>query len=332
MQTKMLGRRWKTAASTRQDGGGEDAEKESGDAESSSDATRYSTLIARINSLSMGRANLQFAAKEFCRAMSKPAAADWQKLKKIGRYLKESGRVIQTMEWNDGTNEAKIEQLDETRARIKIKATVDSDWAGCKRTRRSTSGGVLYVGPHVVKATQTVIALSSAEAEYYAAVRGAKELLGLEGLLGDTGFVTENTIETDANGAIGIISRRGLGKTRGIELAYLWIQDAFERQRFALRKIPGHLNPADLMTKPVKRELIDRHMESMHMRFAAGRADEAPNLNWLAKFEKIVCADDNHAIPPIYRQIPLTDPLAVNPRTVPLSPRGARVGSARLVA
>ena len=63
-----------------------------------------------------------------------------------------------------------------------------------------------------------------------------------ESLLADIDFATDNTIETDANGAIGIISRRGLGKTRGIELAYLWLQDAFERQRIVLRKIPGHLN------------------------------------------------------------------------------------------
>eukprot|EP00812_Abedinium_dasypus_P010647 NODE_4255_length_693_cov_0.927900.p6 GENE.NODE_4255_length_693_cov_0.927900~~NODE_4255_length_693_cov_0.927900.p6 ORF type:complete len:58 (+),score=12.21 NODE_4255_length_693_cov_0.927900:367-540(+) len=57
----------------------------------------------------MDRADLQFAAKEVCRAMANPTAVDWQRLKKIGRYLKESGRVIQTMGWNGSSNEVSIE-------------------------------------------------------------------------------------------------------------------------------------------------------------------------------------------------------------------------------
>ena len=50
----------------------------------------------------------------------------------------------------------------------------DSDWAGCLRTRRSTSGGVMMLGNGVVKTwsnTQTTIAQSSGEAEYYAILR-----------------------------------------------------------------------------------------------------------------------------------------------------------------
>eukprot|EP00974_Lingulodinium_polyedra_P082078 7946493-Lingulodinium_polyedra.AAC.1 len=44
----------------------------------------------------------------------------------------------------------------------------DSDWAGCARTRKSTSGGVVMRGRHLIKhwsGTQSTAALSSAEAE-----------------------------------------------------------------------------------------------------------------------------------------------------------------------
>ena len=44
----------------------------------------------------------------------------------------------------------------------------DSDWAGCKETRKSSSAGVLMLGRHTLKAytrKQKVIAKSSAEAE-----------------------------------------------------------------------------------------------------------------------------------------------------------------------
>ncbi len=54
----------------------------------------------------------------------------------------------------------------------------DSDWAGDKRSRTSTSGGVIKLGCHVLKSwssTLHCIALSSGEAELYALVKGATQ-------------------------------------------------------------------------------------------------------------------------------------------------------------
>ncbi len=54
---------------------------------------------------------------------------------------------------------------------VRITAYSDSDWAGCLRTRRSTSGGVMTLDHSTVghwSRTQAVVALSSGEAEYYA--------------------------------------------------------------------------------------------------------------------------------------------------------------------
>ena len=59
-----------------------------------------------------------------------------------------------------------------------LAAFTDSDWAGCKETRKSSSTGVLMLGGHTLKAhtrRQKVIAKSSAEAELYAAALGASE-------------------------------------------------------------------------------------------------------------------------------------------------------------
>jgi hypothetical protein len=58
---------------------------------------------------------------------------------------------------------------------IDILAYVDSDWAGCHKTRRSTSGGVLQMPGstfHHFSRTQATVALSSAEAELYAITSG----------------------------------------------------------------------------------------------------------------------------------------------------------------
>ena len=56
----------------------------------------------------------------------------------------------------------------------KVVPCTDSGWAGCRRTRRSTSGGCIHSGQHMLKfwsKTQAVVALSSAKAELGAAVK-----------------------------------------------------------------------------------------------------------------------------------------------------------------
>ena len=42
----------------------------------------------------------------------------------------------------------------------------------------------------------------------------------------------------------------GLGRTRHIEVRYLWLQEAVRKRRLEIRKIRGELNPADALTKP----------------------------------------------------------------------------------
>ena len=61
-----------------------------------------------------------------------------------------------------------------------INAYVDTDFAGGKATRRSTSGGVALYGSHTVKhwsTTQTSVCLSSGEAELRALVMDRHKLL-----------------------------------------------------------------------------------------------------------------------------------------------------------
>ena len=71
---------------------------------------------------------------------------------------------------------------------------VDSDWAGCKSSRKSTSGGAVTWGGGLLKSwsrTQGSVALSSGGAEFYAAIKSACEGLGIQSLLKDMGFEVE---------------------------------------------------------------------------------------------------------------------------------------------
>ena len=49
--------------------------------------------------------------------------------------------------------------------------------------------------------------------------------------------------------------------------------------RFVYRKVLGSKNPADILTKHVPGELLDRHLETLGAEVADGRAEAAPELS-----------------------------------------------------
>ena len=61
----------------------------------------------------------------------------------------------------------------------------DSDWAGDRQTGKSTSGGIVMLGSHLIKSwsrTQDSVTLSSAEAELVALGKLAMETLGIRSM------------------------------------------------------------------------------------------------------------------------------------------------------
>ena len=124
--------------------------------------------------------DMQFAAKEISSFKSKPEEQDWRSAKRLARYLKDNKRMV---------IEYKFQKLPE-----KVVVWSDTDFAGCKRTRRSTSGGVVMFGSHCIKTysqTQETIALSSGESEFYGIVKAAAMGLGMRGLMEDLGMTVE---------------------------------------------------------------------------------------------------------------------------------------------
>ena len=129
---------------------------------------------------------------------------------------------------------------------------VDSDWAGCRKTRKSTSGGCMMIGNHLLRSwssTQPIIAMSSAEAEHYALVEGATRSLGLQSMMRELGLKRVIFLQTDSSAAKSFASHRGLGRMRHIEVKDLWLQEAIYRSRLKVIKIRGDENPADIFTK-----------------------------------------------------------------------------------
>ena len=100
----------------------------------------------------------------------------------------------------------------------------DSDWAGDRKTARSTSGGLVMRGCHLIKAwsrTQDSITLSSAEAELVALGKLAMEVIGIRTMCEEWGMSrAEQTSDlfADASTALSIAKRQGAGKMRHLNV------------------------------------------------------------------------------------------------------------------
>ena len=184
---------------------------EEGEELSNAEGTDYRGLAARANYLAADRADIQYAVKEICRDMSKPPLAGKRKIKRLARYLKGAPRVVLRYRYQKREEEAW--------------GYSDSDWAGCKKTAKSTSGGAIVMGSHTLKtwsSTQKNITLSSGEAELVAAVKTCTETIGVTQMAKDWGGVDlEILILVDSNAATGIANIRGNGRMRHVKVGDL---------------------------------------------------------------------------------------------------------------
>ena len=93
-------------------------------------------------------------------------------------------------------------------------------------------------------------------------------------------------IRSDSNAAIGITHRSRLGgRCRHIKVQYLWIQERVKSSDLKLKKVNGLVNSADLMTKAVNGETLERHIERMGFEARGGRAGKASELNRRSRTE-----------------------------------------------
>ena len=238
------------------------------------DATTFRALSARGNFLSMDRTDISYSSKELCRDFSVPNKKSYEKLKRMARYLAGHPRLIHKFPWQN-PEEA-----------LTLNVYVDTDFAGCRESRRSTSGGVALLGSHTIKhwsKTQTTLALSSGEAELHGIAAGMAQAIGIQTILRDLGFNVKIMIHSDATAAIGIARRKGMGKIRHLDVSDLWIQDKIRSGAIGLSKVDGSKNPADALTKYVDAGILQRSMTSLGLEVRQGRPEAAPEAMGIKK-------------------------------------------------
>jgi len=247
------------------------------------EAKEYRAIVARLNYIASDRPDIQFAVKETARHMAAPRREHWPAVKRIGKYLKGRPRLVMRYEWQNplGT----------------VVAYTDSDWAGCGKTGKSTSGGIVAIGGHMIKSysrQQRTVALSSAEAELHAMVAASAETLGVIGLCKDMGLAMEGEVYTDSSAALGITQRLGNGKVRHLRVQALWVQEVRCTRRLGYKKVLGSRNPADILTKHVPKDLLNVHLATLGIEFQDGRAESAPTLDTVEAYTEEWYEEEDH--------------------------------------
>jgi len=231
------------------------------------EASQFRALAARANYLALDRPDIQYATKEVCRGMSRPAREDLRRLRRIGRYLVGRPRSVWDFKYQQYIQE--------------LSGYTDSDWAGCRKTAKSTSGGAIMRGAHTLKtwsATQKNITLSSGEAELVAMVKMTSEAIGMTQLAGEWEIEMKANMYADSSAALGVVKRRGCGKLRHVKIGMLWIQERNESGEVQYTKVRGTDNPGDLMTKNVPMAILDKMTGILGQRFLHGRAEHSLHL------------------------------------------------------
>ena len=98
------------------------------------------------------------------------------------------------------------------------------------------------------------------------------EMIGVGSLAADLGQDMKIIMYADSSAAIAIAKRRGSGKLRHINIGLLWIQEKAEAEEVIIKKVKGISNPADMMTKSVNKEKLEKYMIMTKQKVVEGRA------------------------------------------------------------
>ena len=124
-----------------------------------------------------------YPAKEINKEMANPVKGGWKRLKKVSRFLRGREAVTWELPWQDEIKE--------------FHAYADSDWAGRRGSRKSTSGGLVMLGKNCIKtwsSTQGAVALSSAEADFYAMIEVVVRSKGILSVAKEVGVLMTDKV------------------------------------------------------------------------------------------------------------------------------------------
>jgi len=203
--------------------------------------TNYRAMIGSLLYLTASRPDIMFATCLCARYQANPKESHLVAVKRIFRYLKGT--------MNLGLWYPKDSGFD-------LIGYSDSDFAGSKIDRKSTTGSCQLLGGKLVSWSskkQHSVSTSTAEAEYVAAGSCCAQILWMKNQLRDYDQIfSKIPILCDNSSAIAIANNPVLhSRSKHIDIRYHFIRDHVSKGDVELHFIPTEYQLADLFTKPL---------------------------------------------------------------------------------
>ena len=195
------------------------------------------------------RPDISYAVGVLARFNKNPGIEHWKAVKHLFRYLK--GSLDYKLVYGPSDSPALFTTY------------TDADHGGNPDNGRSTGGYAIIIGGGAVSWSsrlQSVVSLSTTEAEYIAAVEAGKEIIWMRNLLTEFGFsiTSPSPLLIDNNSAVTVAKNpEHHGRMKHLDLRFHWLRDTVEAGHISPTHIPTTTQAADIFTKPLKRPKID---------------------------------------------------------------------------
>ncbi|KAL6311476.1 hypothetical protein AAG906_012064 [Vitis piasezkii] len=220
------------------------------------DKDRYQRLVGKLIYLTHTRPDIGFAVSMVSRYMNNPTERHMKVVYRILQYLKKSpGRGL---------------YFKKTSSR-EVEVFTDADWARSLTNRRSTTGYCSYVWGNLVtwrSKKQSVVARSSAEAEFRAMAHGICEGMWLQRILKELGIISNSTmiVLCDNKATISIAKNPVQhDKTKHVEIDRHFIKEKLEGGTIRLMYIPSSRQTADILTKALPKATYENMKSKLGM-------------------------------------------------------------------
>ena len=237
------------------------------DGELVSNPTLYRQLVGGLIYLTITRPDISYVIHVVSQFMTSPRTVHFAAVLRILRYVR--GTMHQGL-------------LMSSSSKLELNAYSDSNWVGDVTDRRSITGFCIFLGDSLISwksEKQTVVARSSAEAEYRALANTTSEIIWLCRLLEDMGVAIPSLtpLHCDSKRAIQIAHNDVFHeRTKHIEIDCHFIRHWLRDGVIVLPFIPSQLQVADFFTKSHStirfRYLVSklRMLPSQHLEFEGG--------------------------------------------------------------
>ena len=202
------------------------------------------------------RPDISYAVGVLARFNANPGPTHWSAVKHVLRYLKGTADYGLELGPDPSTSEAFITYSD-------------ADHGGDKDSGRSTGGYILKLGSGAVSWSsklQSIVALSTTEAEYIAAVEAGKEITWMHQLLDELGYSSTHphTLCMDNQSAITVAKNpEHHGRMKHLDLRYHWLRDTVATGAIQPTFIPTNVMTADMMTKALGKPKVEEHVKAL---------------------------------------------------------------------